>query len=101
VSAIACSSTFKRPPEFDLKKYDDEGRFGFGNGEWIKLSFWIEKDCGAHLLESPLSEDQQVREGRRHHQISATVVDSAMLDWWLRGFGSAVSRVSKTKIENR
>jgi predicted DNA-binding transcriptional regulator YafY len=101
LSANASSSTFKRPPEFDLKRYDDEGRFGFGNGELIKLSFWIEKDYGLHLLESPLSEDQQVREGRRYYQISATVVDSAMLDWWLRGFGKVVSRISKTKLANR
>ena len=100
LSANASPSTFKRPPEFDLKRYDDEGRFGFGNGELIQLSFWIEKDYGLHLLESPLSEDQQVREGRRHYQISATVIDSAMLDWWLRGFGKVVSRVSKTRLES-
>jgi len=97
-SAKASSFTFKRPPEFDLKQYDDNGRFGFGNGELIKLSFWIEKDYGLHLLESPLSEDQQVCEGKKHYRINATVVDSAMLDWWLRGFGKAVSRISKTSI---
>lgn len=100
VSAKASFSTFIRPPEFDLKRYDDNGRFGFGNGELIKLSFWIEKDYGFHLLESPLSEDQRVREGRRHYQISATVVDSAMLDWWLRSFGKAVSRISRTSLES-
>jgi predicted DNA-binding transcriptional regulator YafY len=97
-SAKASSFTFKRPPEFDLKQYDDNGRFGFGNGELIKLSFWIEKDYGLHLLESPLSEDQQVCEGKKHYRIYATVVDSAMLDWWLRGFGKAVSRISKTTL---
>ena len=97
-SAKASSFTFKRPPEFDLKQYDDNGRFGFGNGESIKLSFWIEKDYGLHLLESPLSEDQQVCEGKKHYRIYATVVDSAMLDWWLRGFGKAVSRISKTRL---
>lgn len=99
LSASASSSTFKRPPGFDLKRYDDEGRFGFGYGELIKLSFWIEKDYGLHLLESLLSEDQRVSEGRKHYRISATVADSAMLDWWLRGFGKAVTRISKTKTE--
>jgi predicted DNA-binding transcriptional regulator YafY len=39
LSANESSLTFKRPPEFDLKRYEDEGRFGFGNGELIKLSF--------------------------------------------------------------
>lgn len=97
-SAKASSFTFTRPPEFDLKQYDDNGRFGFGDGELIKLSFWIEKDYGLHLLESPLSKDQQVIEGKKHYRICATVVDSAMLDWWLRGFGKAVSRISKVGL---
>jgi predicted DNA-binding transcriptional regulator YafY len=96
-SAKASSFTFKRPPEFDLKQYDDDGRFGYGNGDLIKLTFRIEKGHGFHLLESPLSEDQQVCEEREHYEISATVVDSEMLDWWLRGFGKAVSRISKIK----
>jgi hypothetical protein len=30
-------------------------------------------------------------------EITATVVDSAMLEWWLRGFGKAVNSVSKTR----
>lgn len=98
VSAKASSFAFKRPPEFDLKRYDDSGRFGYGNGEFIKLTFRIGKDYGFHLLESPLSEDQQVSELQKHYNISATVVDSAMLDWWLRGFGKAVSKISKTKL---
>ena len=45
---------FKRPPEFDLRRYDEDGRFGFGNGELIKLNFQIKKDYALHLLESPL-----------------------------------------------
>jgi predicted DNA-binding transcriptional regulator YafY len=98
VSAKASSLTFKRPTEFDLKQYDDDGRFGYGNGDLIKLTFRIEKGHGFHLLESPLSEDQQVCEEKEHYKIRATVVDSEMLDWWLRGFGKAVSGISKTKL---
>jgi predicted DNA-binding transcriptional regulator YafY len=97
-SAKASSFTFKRPPEFDLKQYDDDGRFGYGNGELIKLTFRIEKGHGFHLLESPLSEDQQVSEEIGHYKINATVVDSEMLDWWLRGFGKAISSISKIKL---
>ncbi|HEV2578812.1 MAG TPA: WYL domain-containing protein [Acidobacteriaceae bacterium] len=97
-AAKASSFTFRRPPKFDLKQYDDNGRLGYGNGELITLSFWIEKDYGLHLLESPLSKDQQVCEGKKHYKINATVVDSAMLDWWLRGFGKAVSRISKHHV---
>ena len=80
---------------FVLESADDDGRFGYGNGKKIKLAFRIEKDAGLHLLESPLSEDQQVVEEDETYWITATVVDSYMLDWWLRGFGDAVSDISK------
>jgi hypothetical protein len=64
----------------------------------IKLTFCIDKDAGHHLLESPLSEDQQVKELDDAYEITATVVDSAMLEWWLRGFGDSVSDVRRGRI---
>lgn len=99
-SAQATSFGFERPPEFDLEKYDNDGRFGYGDGERIRLTFRIEKSAGLHILESPLSEDQSVKEDRNEYEISATVVDSEMLDWWLRGFGDSVSSIEKRKIQN-
>lgn len=94
LSAEMSTLTFDRPKEFDLKRYDDDGRFGFGEGERVRLTFCIERDVGLHLLESPLSTDQQVVERQDGTlQITATVVDSAMLEWWLRGFGDAVDNV--------
>ena len=97
VSARASTLTFERPKDFDLKNYDDDGRFGYGNGQRIRLSFTIEKEAGLHLLESPLSADQQVVEQEEVYEITATVVDSAMLDWWLRGFGESVTNIQKRK----
>lgn len=96
LSAEMSMLTFDRPKDFNLKKYDDDGRFGFGEGERVRLTFRIERDAGLHLLESPLSNDQQVVEledGKL--EITATVVDSAMLEWWLRGFGDAVTEIQK------
>jgi predicted DNA-binding transcriptional regulator YafY len=90
---------FKRPKDFDLKRYDDEGRFGFGEGRKVQLTFRIEKYAGAHLLESPLAQDQQVKEIAGKYEIRATVVDSEMLQWWLRGFGDAVSSVRRRKVD--
>ena len=97
-SAKALTLTFTRPKQFDLRKYDDDGRFGFGDGRRIRLAFLIDKDSGLHLLESPLSEDQEVTEEKDKYRITATVVDSAMLDKWLLGFGKQVARVSRTPI---
>ena len=95
ISAEASTMSFERPPEFDLKKYDDDGRFGFGEGERIRLTFRINKPNGFHLLESPLSKDQEVTELDDEYEITATVVDTKQLNWWLRGFGKAVKNVQK------
>ena len=100
LSARASTFTFERPKEFALKKYDDDGRFGYGNGERIRLQFRIDKEAGLHLLESPLSVDQDVKQVGDEYEITATVVDSAMLDWWLRGFGNSVSEISKRKLSD-
>ena len=90
---------FERPRGFDLQKYDADGRFGFGEGRRIRLQFCIEHDAGFHLQETPLSKDQQVQDqGDGWLEITATVVDSAMLDWWLRGFGEAVRDVTRQVV---
>ncbi len=99
LSAEMSTLTFDRPREFDLKKYDDDGRFGFGQGEKVQLTFRIARGAGLHLLESPLASDQQVvdlEDGKL--EITATVIDSAMLDWWLRGFGDAVSVMRRQPV---
>lgn len=97
-SARVSTIGFQRPKNFDLQKYDADGRFGFGEGERIELIFRISKEAGAHLLETPLSKDQKVKEVDDEYQITATVVDSGQLDWWLNGFGENVSLVKKKKM---
>lgn len=79
--------TFERPKEFKLEQYDNDGRFGFGEGERIKLSFCITKPAGYHLYETPLSEDQDIKELDDHFKVTATVVKSKHLQVWLDGFG--------------
>lgn len=101
VSARVSTIAFSRPKDFDLKRYDDEGNFGFSQGRQILLSFCIGKEEGAHLLETPLSADQQVIELDQAYEVKATVADTVMLDWWLRKFGDAVYLVQKTSVESK
>lgn len=91
LSATASTLTFAPPKDFDLQKFDDEGRFGFGDGKYIKLTFRITKNAGLQLLESPLSMDQTVNVLEQHYEVTATVVASDLLRRWLRGFGKAVT----------
>ncbi len=97
-SADVSNISFTRPPEFSLKKYDADGRFGFGDGKSIRLSFNIKKEAGLHLLETPLSKNQVVVEHGDYYRISATVIDTARLDWWLNGFAGNVWESEKTAI---
>ncbi len=99
ISAKPTTLKFQRLKDFDLQKYDEAGRFGFGEGQKIELRFRINKGAGVHLLEAKLSADQKVKEFDEEYLISATVVDSGQLDWWLRGFGDAVHSVRKKKIK--
>ena len=99
-SATASTLSFERPAGFDLQQYDADDRFGFGNGKRIQLRFDISRAAGWHLTETPLAKDQKAQayqgaDGSERLRISATVVDSAMLDWWLRGFGDALGAVEK------
>lgn len=79
---------FERPADFDLQRFDAEGRFGFGEGKRVELVFRLPADPALHLTESPMSHDQTFKvlaDGR--YEFRATVVESQQLRWWLRGFG--------------
>jgi predicted DNA-binding transcriptional regulator YafY len=89
---------FERPAGFDLERYDAEGRFGFGNGKRVKLEFLIRRGAGLHLLESRLSEDQQVEEEGDHYRVRAEVPLTEQLKWWLRGFGEDLLVVAPAAV---
>lgn len=99
-SAQATQFSFERPPSFDLAKYDNDGRFGFGEGKSIKLVIRIAKPAGLHLLESPLSSDQVHREDSMHYVIAASVKQTEQLKWWLRGFASEVEVISPKSLRD-
>lgn len=96
-TAEASTLTFERP-DFDLKTFDDNGRFGLGAGVPISISFEITKGAGLHLLEARLSTDQQVEELDLHYRITATVIDSEWLWRWVRAFGLEIRKV---KVDGR
>jgi predicted DNA-binding transcriptional regulator YafY len=89
LSVTASALTFDPPKSFDLQKFDDDGRFGYGHGKLIRLKFRVKKAAGLHVVECPLAKDQEVNELVDDYEITATVVESAQLRWWLRGFGKA------------
>jgi predicted DNA-binding transcriptional regulator YafY len=96
LSAKALTLTFERPREFDFVTYEADGRFSFGEGRRVRLSFLIEQDMGMILQESPLSADQVVTEVDGKFRITATVVESVLLDRWLLAYSPEISKLKRT-----
>ncbi len=95
--AVDTGMPFERPVDFDLARYDDEqGGFGFGHGQQVRLHLALPADRAFILRETPLSTDQREIE-RRDGRIEfvATVTDSARLDWWIATLGNGVTVVKK------
>ena len=100
-SARLSSLRFERPKEFNLARYDDDGRFGYGDGQKIRLSFTITRDAGLEIVECPLSKDQVIEDlDETHYRITATVTDSGILDRWIRSFGDDLSNVERSAISS-
>lgn len=95
-SAEMMTLGFDRPKGFDLKRYDEDGRFSFGSGKRVKLSFRTTKANAFHLAEAPLSSDQVITQRKDGWaDVTATVVDSRLLETWLLGLGEDASHIKK------
>ena len=77
--------------DFDLDEYISNGGFSYVLGDEIDLVMHMSSDAAHHLGETPLSDNQTIRElddGRM--EISARVLDTLQLRWWLLGFASGI-----------
>ncbi|OBX88735.1 MULTISPECIES: WYL domain-containing protein [Haemophilus] len=94
LNATATTFTFERS-KFNLKHYLAEQHFGFGNGKKIRLTFRIGKPYGFHLTETPLSTDQEITDEGETYLVRATVVESEMLNWWMRSLERRLRRLGE------
>lgn len=97
--ATVSTFSFEYPKDFNLKHYQEQGNFGFGDGSMVKLTFSISHSAGFHLTETPLSKDQQIlEETEAFYRIQATVPDNEMLTWWIRKFGTDIWDIEREVI---
>lgn len=73
----------KCPKGFKLDHYIDEGALQFGERKKIKLKAEVSETLAAILTETPLSEDQKLKPVEGGFKLTATVVDSWQLEWWV------------------
>lgn len=93
-SAEASTLTFERPMDFSLNQANEDLSFSDGSPKLVRLSFTIDKANGLHIVECSLSNDQQVVDVGDAYEVTATVVQTDVLDRWLTGFGDAISAIS-------
>jgi len=96
VQALVEDAPFPWPTGFDLADYCKGGDFGLSHGRMVRLRFRIDKACGQHLLESPLSTDQTASAQGEWLEITATVVETELLHRWLHGWGQQIRDVEMT-----
>jgi predicted DNA-binding transcriptional regulator YafY len=103
-SATSTGLAFERPSDFDLQTYDDNGHFAYGKGVLAPVELWVAAGLKVLLEESPLSKDQQISpapNGEDGFVVSATVVDSALLLWWVRSQGRGCRLLSPQNLVDR
>lgn len=95
---------FTRPADFDLKTYDDNGRFSFGQGTQLQIHLWIDAGQAVLLAESPLSPDQRITPSKHPqggHELFATLADCSLLVWWVRSQGDAVKVIAPPELASK
>ena len=93
----------RRPAGFCLDGYIAGGAFGYPeSSDTIQLEARFTNAAAAHLSECPLADDQRiVADGAGAVRISATVLDTKELRWWLLGFGDQVTVLGPPRLREQ
>jgi predicted DNA-binding transcriptional regulator YafY len=84
------TTSCQRPDGFDLKTYIHSGALQFSQGEMIKLKARINTTLANLLGETPISQDMQIQPTDDGYELTATVLDSWQLHWWVLSQAEAI-----------
>jgi predicted DNA-binding transcriptional regulator YafY len=87
-----------RPADFDLKSYIDSGAMQFSQGEMIQLRARINSDLVKLLSETPISTDMQIKSVGEGHELTASVLDSWQLHWWVLSQADGIEVLEPHKL---
>ncbi len=98
-SARVMDAPAKEPDEFDLDAYIAAGGFSYVETGTIRLVLRVDAYAAEHLLESRIAANQTsitLDDGRV--ELTATVVDTRQLRWWLTGFGDSLEVIEPREL---
>ena len=89
----------REPMQFSLHDFIAKGTFGFDQKGDIQVVLRFDAVAAEHLKDTPLSADQHISEPSDGKvTVSATVIDTQQLHWWILGFGYKVEVISPAKL---
>ncbi len=91
----------REPAGFDFMTYAKTAGALLNSRGPIRLVAWFDEAAAEHLRETPLSKDQTWRplQGKNKIEVTATVEDDDLLQWWLLAFGSHVQIVAPEHLK--
>ena len=99
--AVRTADHVKRPQGFSLDKYVEEGRLQFGNGSKLNLEALVSSGLAVCLEETPLAEDQRLVMKGERARLSATVLDTWQLNWWILSRGPDIEVLKPAKLRKQ
>jgi predicted DNA-binding transcriptional regulator YafY len=90
-SAKVLDETTHRPKGFSLDEYLAQGGAQFDCGKAISFKAQVSDDLARLLDESPISKDQKITTRTGTHLLTATVVESWQLNFWILSQGPAIT----------
>lgn len=86
---------------YSVDQYLEEGAMQFGSLGPIRLKAIVSGDLGTHLQETPLSQDQKVVYRHGHWQLTATVLDTWQLRFWILSQGPGITVLAPKKLRQQ
>lgn len=99
-SAGRTYETSERPKGFKLAQYVDEGALQFGKGAIVRLVARVDEALAKHLTETPLSANQKLKPTNGGFELSASVVETWQLQWWILSKTPAIEVISPAGLRN-
>jgi len=100
--AAIIDKTIVTPEGFTLSDYIDQGEFAYPriSNKHINLVIKVQPYLMKHLSECRLGSEQQISTIDDGYQVSAKVLDSEQLRWWLRSFGCSVEVIKPKSLRD-
>lgn len=89
-----------RPRDFDLDEFLAQGQATFGKGKTIRLEALLDESLAKILSETPLSDNQTIREKDDHYLLKASVQQSWQLTFYLLSQGPRITVLKPKSLRN-